>query len=88
MFDQLFLSIQVEGSVIISNKNGIYEFPYELLNNMKLRILKNEQISWKLPNFIAQYPVFCFAMYFIKFNQRKFQYFYFQRNSFHSFNTS
>ena len=53
MFDQLFLSIQVEGSVIISNKNGIYEFPYELLNNMKLRILRNEQIYWKLPNFIA-----------------------------------
>ena len=38
---QIFFSPQVKQSVIISNKHGIYEFPHELPNNLRLRILGN-----------------------------------------------
>ena len=34
MFDQIFLSLQVKWSMVISNKYGIYELPYELQNNL------------------------------------------------------
>ena len=38
----LFLfSSQVKQCVIISYKHGIYDFPYELLNNLRFRILGN-----------------------------------------------
>ena len=35
MFYQIFLSPQVKRIVIISNKHGIYELPYELQNELK-----------------------------------------------------
>ena len=35
MFYQIFLSPQVKGSTIISNKHGIYELPHELPNDFK-----------------------------------------------------
>ena len=38
---QIFVSPQVEWSVIISNKHGIYELPQELPNDFRLRILEN-----------------------------------------------
>ena len=41
IFDQTFLSPQVKRSVIISNKHGIYDFPDELPNDLRLRILEN-----------------------------------------------
>ena len=41
MFYQIFLSPQVERSVIVTNKYGIYELPYELPNYFTLRILGN-----------------------------------------------
>ena len=41
MFYQIFVSIQVERSVIITYKLGIYELPYELPNNLRLKILGN-----------------------------------------------
>ena len=41
MFYQIFLSPQVKGSVIISNKHGIYELPHELQNDLALKILGN-----------------------------------------------
>ena len=41
MSHQIFLSLQVKRSVIISNKYGVYEFPYELLNDLKLKILES-----------------------------------------------
>ena len=48
MFDKIFLSAQVKRSVIISNKHGIYELPYELPNDLRLRktpdITKSENI--------------------------------------------
>ena len=41
MFDQIFLSPQVQQSVIISNKSVIYELPHKLPNDLSLRILEN-----------------------------------------------
>ena len=34
---QIFFSPQVKRTVIISNKHGIYELPYELPNDLRLR---------------------------------------------------
>ena len=41
MFQQIFLPPEVERSVIISNKHGIYEMSQELLNSLRLNILEN-----------------------------------------------
>ena len=41
MFYQIFLSQQVERWAIISYKYDIYEFPRELPNNLRLRIVAN-----------------------------------------------
>ena len=38
---QIFFLPQVERSVIISNKHGIYELPHELPNDLKFTILGN-----------------------------------------------
>ena len=45
MFDQTFLSPQLEWTVIISNKYGIYELPDNLANDIGLRVLGNQEIS-------------------------------------------
>ena len=37
MFYQIFLLSQLKQSAIISNKHGIYEFPHELPNDLRLR---------------------------------------------------
>ena len=52
MLDQIFLSPQEKRSVIISNKHGIYEFPHELSNYLRLRNLENYEISRKSQNVI------------------------------------
>ena len=39
MLYQIFLSPQVNRSAIISNTQGVYELPYELLNDVRLRKL-------------------------------------------------
>ena len=41
MVEQIFFSPQVKRSVIISNKYGIYEFPHELPNDLRLRIAES-----------------------------------------------
>ena len=41
MFDRIFLSTQVKQCAIITYKHDIYEFPYELPNNVILRLLGN-----------------------------------------------
>ena len=51
MFYQILLSPQVKGWVIITYKNGIYELPHQLPNNLRLRMLGNEEISGKCLNF-------------------------------------
>ena len=42
--------------MIISNKHGIYELPHELPNELRLRILGNEEISGKSQNFMELKP--------------------------------
>ena len=44
-FDQIFLQSQVKRTVIINNKQGIYKLPYELPNDLRLSILRNQEIS-------------------------------------------
>ena len=38
---QIFFSHQVKESAIISNRHNINELPHELLNDLRLRILRN-----------------------------------------------
>ena len=52
MSDRIFLSTQVKPSVIISNKDGIYELSHELPNNLILRLLGNSDIPGKSQNLI------------------------------------
>ena len=52
MFDQIFLSPQEKQRVIISNKHDIYELLHELPNDLRLRILENQEITGKSQNFI------------------------------------
>ena len=53
MFYQIFLSPQVERSAIISNKQGVYELPHELPNDVGLpRLLGNKQKSEKFQNLL------------------------------------
>ena len=39
MFYEIFLSRLMKRRVIITNKYGILELPYELLNDLRIRIL-------------------------------------------------
>ena len=48
MFYQTFLSPQVKRCAIISYKHGIYELYQELSNDLRLRIVRNQEISGKL----------------------------------------
>ena len=43
-FYQTFLSSQVKQIVIISNKHGVYELPHEFPNDLRPRILGNQEI--------------------------------------------
>ena len=52
LFDTLpiFFSLKVERGLIISNEHGIYELPHELPNDLKLKILGNEERLEELQN--------------------------------------
>ena len=52
MLYQIFLSPQVKRSAIISNKQGVYELPHKLLNDLILRILANKEKSGESPNLL------------------------------------
>ena len=52
MFEEIFLSLKVKRSVIISNKNGIYKLSHKLPNDLRLTILGNQEISRKPQKFI------------------------------------
>ena len=52
MLYQIFISPQVKRSAIISNKQGVYELPQELPNDLRLKILGNQEQSEKSPNFL------------------------------------
>ena len=56
MFYQNFLSPQVKQSAIISKKQGIYELPNKLSNDLSLRILINQGISGNFQNLIEWQP--------------------------------
>ena len=51
MFSQIFSLPRLKRSVIISNKHGIYELPHELPNNLRFRILENQEVPGKLRNY-------------------------------------
>ena len=52
MFYQILHSPQVKRWVMITYKHGIYELPHELPNDLKFRILENEEISGNWLNLI------------------------------------
>ena len=56
MFSQIFLSPQVKRGTIITYKHAIHELPNELPNNLRLRILGNQEISEKCLSSIEWYP--------------------------------
>ena len=47
MFYQIFLSLQVKRSAIISKKHGIYELPHELSNDLRLQEIRKGQENLK-----------------------------------------
>ena len=49
---QVFYSLQVKGSMIISNKHGTYMLPHELQNDLKIRILEKYERSRTSLDFI------------------------------------
>ena len=50
IFYQIFLSPQAKRWAIVTYKHGIYEFPHELPNDLRLRILGNYETLGKCPN--------------------------------------
>ena len=52
MFHQILLSPQVKPYEIITYKHGMYEFFHDLLNDVRLRILGNQEKLWKCLNFM------------------------------------
>ena len=56
MFYEFFLSPQVKRCAIITYKHDIYEFPHELPNKKRFKILRNQEISGKFLNFIELQP--------------------------------
>ena len=48
----IFFSPQVKRIAIISNKQGVYELPHELPNDLRFRILRNKEKAWKSQNVI------------------------------------
>ena len=51
MFYQIFHSPQVKRGAIISNKHGMYELPHEFPNNLRLRVLGNQEKSGESQTF-------------------------------------
>ena len=55
MFYQILLSPEVKRSVIISNKQGVYELPHELPNDLRLKncqIFGNKEKAGKSRNLL------------------------------------
>ena len=52
MFYQILLSPQVKRYAIITYKYGIYDLPNRLPNDLRLRILENQEMFGKSLNFI------------------------------------
>ena len=56
MLYQIFRSRQVKRCTTITYKHGIYELPHELPNDLRLKILENQEISGKFLKSIEWYP--------------------------------
>ena len=56
MFGKTFLSPQVKRSLITNNKHIIYQLPYKLPNDLRLRVLVKYEISGKCQNFKELQP--------------------------------
>ena len=56
MFYQVFLSPEVKKCAVITHKHGIYELPHEFQDDLRLRILGNNERSGKCQNFKELYP--------------------------------
>ena len=54
LFDiyQIFLLPQVKWSVVINNKKGIQELPHMLPNDLRFRILEDNEMSEKSQKFM------------------------------------
>ena len=52
MFYQIFLSPQMKRYAVITYKHEIYDLPHELPNDLRLRILGNQQKSGKYRNLV------------------------------------
>ena len=52
MFYQIFYPLQMKQRAIISNKQGVYELPHELLNDLRVSILRYEEKSRKSQTFL------------------------------------
>ena len=52
MFYQIFPPPKVKQSAIVSNKQGVYELPNELPNDVRLRIFGNKEKSGKSQNLL------------------------------------
>ena len=55
-FSQTFLSLQVKKCAIITYKDGLYELPKELPNDVRIRKLENIRKVFKLHKMIALFP--------------------------------
>ena len=56
MFDKYFVSPQEKRCAIITYEDGIYELCYELLNDLRLKILGNYKISRKCFSVVDLWP--------------------------------
>ena len=73
MFRLVFLSPQVKQCGINTYKHGIYKLPQELPNDLRLRILGNQEISSKCLKFIEWKPSaqsYCKNEHFVNTSQK------------------
>ena len=57
MFGKIFLSPQVKRIEVISNKQGIYKLPHELLNNLRLWEIWKYQEDFEILGWCPAEPV-------------------------------
>ena len=73
LFYQIFLSPKGKRTIVISNKHGIYEFPRELQNDLRLRKLGNTKKISIIHRIIAQCSVFLTKQRFCQYQQKTLQ---------------
>ena len=71
MFYKIFRSPQVKRWLIITYKDGIYDLPVVLLNDLRLRKLENIRKVSKLQRMIAQCPILLAKENFCQYQQKR-----------------